>query len=229
MTKRSEFKLIRDCQKLYKEICATQATSDKNYRYTICADLRRLSSNLIHVVRKANDLRAGTKERIELQENALEILERIKDIAPVVGELIKMGVAREAQIELSVDNIRLPLRRWMEYDQRLQVKTMASFLQEKEAALSLAKQDLQLLEEFSRDHNEQRINDALTEARARVRILESEHRVAIEGYDRALSRHQETRRRIGVQGNLLDEVLRDIKRKITDPAGEITYILNGSS
>ena len=107
-----EFRVIKLCQKLCKDIVEVQGVADKSYRFTICQDVRKKSEDVIHLVRKANDLPAGSEKRIELQFRADELLEEIKDLIWVVGKLLNTGAKKEAQIELSIENLQIPLHNW---------------------------------------------------------------------------------------------------------------------
>lgn len=118
MAKNRDFRVIKLAQKLCTDIVEMQGKADKSYRFTICQDIRKKSEDVIHMVRKANDQPAGCEKRIEMQEQADDFLEDIKDLLPVVGKLLNIGINREAQIELSIESLQQPLHNWMERDEK---------------------------------------------------------------------------------------------------------------
>ena len=87
MSAKREFRLIKLCQKLCLDITEMQGTADRKYRFTICQDIRKMSEDVIHLVRRANDLPAGNEERMKIQKRADELLEDIKDLLWVAGKL----------------------------------------------------------------------------------------------------------------------------------------------
>ncbi len=187
-----------------------QATADKNYRYTICKDLSGLAKELVHTVRKANEIRAGHEERIKMQKQALEYVEKIKDILPAAGDLLKTGIKHEAQIELSVDNLRLPLQNWIASDEKVRTENCHREMRKAGWALFEAKKDLEMVKEYLNNHKDERTATAFDEAKAKVRILAEEYREAVLAYDKALKQLSDTRSEIHKDDSILAQVLKEI-------------------
>lgn len=208
-----EFTLIKKCRAVYKDICEMQATADKNYRYTVCKDLTELAKELTHTVRKANDIRAGNEERIKMQKRALGLIDEIKDLLPAAGDLLKTGVKHEAQIELSIDNLRLPLQNWIASDEKVLVTNQHYRMRKIGWDLYGAKKDLEMVKGYLSHHRDERTAVAFDEAKAAVRILTEEYKEAVMAYDRAMKQLRDTREAIHKDDSILTEVLREIGKK----------------
>lgn len=209
---KEEFVLVKKCRKLYQDICETQARADKNYRYTVCADLRGKCADLTHLVRKANAIEAGDPERIKLQEEAIELLERIKDLVPVVGALVKMGVNYEAQIELSVDNIRIPLQNWMNSDAKALVKHRLIRMRKSGWDVYYADEDLKLIEKYKKDHpNDEKAGIALDEAKALKRNRLKEYQKRVLEFDEAVSTLSSTTHDNTKKETIMESMLKQLR------------------
>ena len=208
-----EFRVIKLCQKLCKGIVEMQATADKGYRFTICQDIRKKSEDVIHIVRRANDLPAGTDERINLQYRADELLEEIKDLIWVVGKLLNTGEKKEAQIELSIENLQLPLHNWMERDQKISVSVREKNVRKLSWVLYQAKKIYETVNEYYKKNRSERIVIALDESKSRFRLAHENYENAIKSYDEAVRRLRTTQEKYHKDDSVLSEVLNEIAKK----------------
>lgn len=212
MSARRDFRVIKLCQKLCLDIVQMQGTADKSYRYTICQDVRRMSEKVIHLIRLANDMPAGYEERIECQEKADELLEEIKDLIWVVGKCLNTGVKKEAQVELSIENLQIPLHNWMERDQKISVSSYEKQVRRQSWVLYRAKKVCEAVQEYNDCHPTERTTIALDESKARYRIAQDDYRKLVDAYDRAVKRLRTTQDKFHKDDSVLSEVLAEIEK-----------------
>lgn len=208
-----EFRIIRLCQNLCLDIVEMQGTADMKYRHTICDDLRKMSEKALHLVRRANDMPAGCLERIELQEDAAELLERIKDLLPVAGKAINSGVRREAQVELSIENVQKPLRNWIESELKTALSMCENRMKKAAWDLYYAKKTYALVEEYYKGHADEKTATALEESKSRYRIAHNDYKALILEYDELMKRLLDVQERFRKDDSVLGEVLKEIKKK----------------
>ena len=190
-----------------------QGTADMKYRHTICDDLRKMSEKALHLVRRANDMPAGCLERIELQEDAAELLERIKDLLPVAGKAINSGVRREAQVELSIENVQKPLRNWIESELKTALSMCENRMKKAAWDLYYAKKTYALVEEYYKGHADEKTATALEESKSRYRIAHNDYKALILEYDELMKRLLDVQERFRKDDSVLGEVLKEIKKK----------------
>lgn len=208
-----EFRVIKLCQKLCKDIVEIQGTADKSYRFTICQDIRKKSEDVIHIVRRANDLPAGNEERIRLQYQADELLEDIKDLIWIVGKILNTGAKKEAQIELSIENLQIPLHNWMERDQKIAVSVREKAVRKLSWTLYQAKKTYEIVNGYYSSNKSERNAIALEESKSRFRIAYADYEKAIKNFDEAVRRLRTTQERYHKDDSVLAEVLREIEEK----------------
>lgn len=213
MAKNREFRVIKLAQKLCMDIVEMQGTADKKYRYSICQDIRKKSEDIIHLIRKANNLQLGNEERIILQSQANEKLEEIKDIIWIVGKLLNTGVKKEAQIELSIENLQLKLRNWMESDEKILVSVREEAVRSQAWTLYQAKRTYEIVNDYHKTSPSERTVIALDESKSRYRLAKQKYEEMIEEYDLAVKRLRTTQERFHKDDSVLSEVLKEIEEK----------------
>jgi hypothetical protein len=114
--KKEDFRLLKQARKLCRDLTEIQGYADRNYRGNICEELRQYGQTVMYSIWKANTLPAGSGERLDLQIQASEYLEKIPVLMGVVGGLVNAGLNREAQLQLSVENLQKPLINWIKSD-----------------------------------------------------------------------------------------------------------------
>lgn len=116
--KRKPFQLLEKCQRLSTKIVNASAKSDKNYRQTICLEVRHYSYDLIHAVRKANFSDLGSQLRKEAQAEAAEYIERIYDLIPVMRRCGCITPQSEGDIEKDLCYVRASFDSWLQSDEK---------------------------------------------------------------------------------------------------------------
>lgn len=210
---RKEFRLIKVSQKLCRDLVEIEGHADKRYRFSICQDIRHKAERVVHLIRKANMIPAGNEQRIQMQQEADELLEEIKDLLWVMGKLLTIGVKYEAQIELSIENLQLPLRNWMETDQKKSVTQSEKHLENSMRKLEKAKAAYEIVSDYYEENKTDRVNTALIESKARFRLAHEDYNAAKEKYDLALKRLRNTQDRYHKDDSILYDVLREISEK----------------
>lgn len=213
MSSKREFRVIKLCQKLCQDIVELQGTADKKYRYTICQDIRKKSERVVHIVRRANEIDAGREERIKLQKEADNLLEEIKDLIGIVCKLLNAGTKKEAQIELSIENLQIPLRNWCEKDQKIAVSALEKEMRRRGWLLYQAKKTYEIVKNYHEEIQNERTAIAYDESLARYRIAYSNYQSSIKEYDRTVKRLRETQERFHKDDSVLSEVLAEIKSR----------------
>jgi hypothetical protein len=117
--KGDSFDIIRRCQTLAAEIFNASAGATKEYRFTVCKVLQTYACELIHTARQANsyDLFKQTSERRLLQDQALELMYKIKDILPVVRRCRCITTGQETELGKKVSNLGFAFDKWMKSDE----------------------------------------------------------------------------------------------------------------
>lgn len=208
-----EFRVIRLCQKLCLDIVEMQGTADMKYRYTICDDLRKMSEKALHLVRRANGMPAGQLDRIKLQDEAAELLEKIKDLLPIAGKAINSGVRREAQVELSIENVQKPLRNWIESELKNALSMCENRMKNAAWNLYYAKKTYELVNEYYKEYAEAKTAAALEQSKSRYRIAHNDYKILILEYDELMKRLLDVQERFHKDDSILGEVLKEIKKK----------------
>ena len=227
MAAKRDFRVIKLCQKLCLDIVEMQGTADKKYKFTICQDVRKKSEQVIHLVRHANELPSGDEDRIELQEEADDLLEKIKDLIWVVGKCLNTGVRKEAQIELSIENLQIPLRNWMERDQKISASMYETKVRKQSWVLFQAKKICEAVQNYYNSNPTERNLIALEESKSRYRIAAADYKAAIDSYDKAIKRLRTTQERYHKDDSVLSEVIREIKEKTDFEIPDIPETRNG--
>lgn len=225
MAKNRDFRVIKLAQKLCTDIVEMQGKADKSYRFTICQDIRKKSEDVIHMVRKANDQPAGCEKRIEMQEQADDFLEDIKDLLPVVGKLLNIGLNREAQIELSIESLQQPLHNWMERDEKIALSMCEKRLNAQAWKLYQAKKTFELVNEYHKSVKTEKTAIALEQSKSRYRIAYSDYKKLVHEYDHLMKRLLVTQEKFHKDDSVLGEVLKEIKQK----TGKEILVLNGQN
>ena len=205
------FRLIKYSQKLCADIVEMQGTADKNYRYTICQDVRKMSEDVIHLIRRANRMAAGNEKRMEIQGIVDEKLEDIKDLLPIVGKLLNCGVKKEAQIELSIENLQVGLHNWMEHDQKIAVSSLQQYVRKTGWKLYESKHIYDIVKDYYSNNNDERIGIAYDESKARFRNAYRDYEKAVNLYDKAIKRLRDTQERFHKDDSVLYEVIKEIE------------------
>lgn len=210
---KKEFKVIKLAQKLCTDIVEMQGTADRNYRFTICQDMRKKSEDVIHLIREANQQDQGCEDRIQLQQKAYRYMEDIKDLLPIVGKLLNTGVKREAQVELSIENLQLKLRNWMESDEKVAVSVREKAVRSQAWVLYQAKRTYEIVNDYHRSTNTERTAVALDESKSRYRLAKQKYEELIVEYDLAVKRLRTTQERFHKDDSVLSEVLIEIEKE----------------
>ena len=114
--KRKPFQLLEKTQRLSSKIVKASAVSDKNYRQTICLEVRHYSYDLIHAVRKANFFPLGSTDREQAQSEVKECIERIYDLIPVLRMCGCITPQQEGDIEKDLCFVRGVFEGWLKSD-----------------------------------------------------------------------------------------------------------------
>lgn len=211
MSYAKDFRLIKQCQIFCADIIDIEGNADKRYKFSICQDMRHMAENVVHLVRRANDLPAGTGKRIEMQDEIIGILEDIKDLIWVSGKLLAIGVKREAYIESSLEKLQGMIRNWSEVDQKKHVEFCLKQYKNKAWEYQNSKDVYKTVSEYNKLHPTEKNQTALEESMARCRNAQAAYKEAKAEYDASVAKLRETQSKFNKDDSVLAEVLKEIK------------------
>lgn len=132
--KRKTFDLIRKAQKLTADITIACAIADRNYRLTICQDVRICAKDLLHMLRYANARHLGDYRRAKMEHDAAEMIEKLYDEIPVLRYCGCITPQKEGEIELSLLYVKASFENWIKSDYRRLSECKESELKQKKEA-----------------------------------------------------------------------------------------------
>ena len=112
------FQIIERGQAFSAKVFMASAGAQKEYRFTICKIIQGLSCDLIHTMRIANAYDLESVERRETHQNALEIMEKINDLLPVLRRCRCITIGQESELEKDLSSLKFGYTKWIESDQR---------------------------------------------------------------------------------------------------------------
>ncbi len=110
------FELKEKCQDFSAEIFVITSVAQKEYRLSICRKVQDLSCELIHAVRLANGCKLGGTARKKAQRDALEMIERLFDLLPVLTKCKCMTPEQQEKLEKKLKAIKISCDSWLEKD-----------------------------------------------------------------------------------------------------------------
>ena len=204
-------KVIVGAQKLLADIIEAFKGADKLHRYTIAKEMREDAKELLHMIRRANRLTAGTEDRIELEEDAIELLERIRDKLPVYCRACMTGVKREAQITLSIDNLAGLLKNWHRFDVRTQNTGLEKRYRQAASEYGNAYRTTQKVKQWYLMNKTEKNAIALDMAMSRERVAKGRYLKTKQAFDASSEKVMENDRLHMNNRDILNEVLKDIE------------------
>lgn len=112
------FGVIHRCQVLASDIFIASSGATKEYRFTVCKVLQTYVCELIHTTRQANAFnlyKQGT-DRKEKQNEAIELMERITDLLPVVRRCRCISPGQEKDLNKKLTNLKFAFQKWIDSD-----------------------------------------------------------------------------------------------------------------
>ena len=114
----TEFKILKSSQDLAATLFNVTSKANKNYRLTLCQYVNHLACDLVHTIRKANNLQLGTESRLVAQQEVLEFLARLQDMMPVLRGCRCCTIKEEGQLEKKLGELEDKVRAWVTSDKR---------------------------------------------------------------------------------------------------------------
>lgn len=112
------FSVIHRCQVLASDVFIASCGATKEYRFTVCKVLQTYACELIHTTRQANtfDLYKQGMARREKQDEAIELMERITDLLPVVRRCRCISPGQEKELNKNLTNLKFAFKKWIDSD-----------------------------------------------------------------------------------------------------------------
>lgn len=209
------FRIVHKCQQLYSKLLDTAKNLPKSLRYDFHKDILAPTARLISLTRRANDLPAGSFERLALQDEGFELLAQLKDILPAYSRYLSLKRDAEAQLNLDIDNLVSPYAHWMERDMKVAVAYNEQTVRRMANNVYQKKNDILKVEHYRQTHGmTDETENALDEARSRYRIAKADYKNVIIQYDRVVKQLRKTQERFRQDDSALGHILRQIDKEI---------------
>ena len=118
------FSVINRCQAYAADIFIASAGATKDYRFTICKVIQTYACELIHQSRQANSFTLGSLERKNYQNNAVELVNKIDDLLPVIRRCRCISPQKEEELHKKAYNLKVSFNKWFDSDLR-RIKEMS--------------------------------------------------------------------------------------------------------
>lgn len=112
------FSVINRCQSYSADIFNASAGATKEYRFTVCKVIQGYSCELIHTTRQANAFPLGSDERKAYQKDAVELINKIDDMLPVIRRCRCISPNKEQELHKKAYNLKIAFTKWFESDDR---------------------------------------------------------------------------------------------------------------
>ena len=117
-TYNGDFRLLKECQNLYGDVCIATAQAPRELRTSVLKDCYEICKLLIFSVRRANSEQLGSQRRIEGQEDVMEYIQQLQDLLPTLRRLRCITYGQEKDITVKIDNIKVAIDIWIDSDEK---------------------------------------------------------------------------------------------------------------
>ena len=124
---KSPFQTVEKCQEFCSRIFEYTSKAEKEYRQTICKKVQEYACEMVHSARLANSISIKDPYRQDTHRNALEYMERINDLLPVLRRCRCLTPNQESEMHKKFNNLRYGYRKWIESDERRIAETMKTW------------------------------------------------------------------------------------------------------
>ena len=124
----SPFRIVEKCQIFASAVYIYTAKAEKEYRVSLCRKVQDLACEMIHAARAANQIDIMDASRMEAHKQALEHMERLNDLIPVMRRCKCISIGQESELSKQFANLRFGYNMWIEND----TKRRQEYLKEKE-------------------------------------------------------------------------------------------------
>lgn len=223
------FRIVHKCQQIYSKLLDTAKNLPRSLRYDFHKDILAPMARLTSVTRRANDLPAGSFERMALQDEGFELLAQLRDILPAYSRYLSLKRDTEAQLNLDIENLVSPYAHWMERDMKVAVAYNEQAVRRMANNVYQKKNDILKVEHYRKTHGvTDETENALDEARSRYRIAKADYKNVIIQYDRVVKKLRKTQERFRQDDSALGRILRRVNEEIPPvSAKEDVEMLNG--
>lgn len=115
---KGSFQTIEKCQEFSARVFEYTAKAEKEYRQTICKIVQGYSCEMVHAARLANSIPLEDPLRLKAHKSALEYMERINDLLPVLRRLRCLSPNQESELHKKFNSLKYGYDKWIESDER---------------------------------------------------------------------------------------------------------------
>ena len=116
--KGDSFSVINRAQSFAAEIFIASAGATKEYRFTICKVIQSYACEAIHCTRQANGFGLGSPGRKEYQDIAVEFINKIDDLLPVIRRCRCISPQKEEELHKKIRYLKISFNKWVLSDKK---------------------------------------------------------------------------------------------------------------
>ncbi len=110
------FELKEKCQEFAADIYNVTSVAPKELRLSLCKRTQDLATELIHTVRLANACKLGSPDRKAAQRDAIEMIDRLNDLMPVMTKCRCVTPEQETALSKKLKNLKNACNIWAQKD-----------------------------------------------------------------------------------------------------------------
>ena len=116
--KGDSFSVINRSQALCADIFEASVGATKEYRFTLCKVIQSYACEAVHTTRQANGFPIGAADRRNLQNDAVEYINKLDDLLPVIRRCRCISPKKEQELHKKLNNLKFAFNKWFESDNR---------------------------------------------------------------------------------------------------------------
>jgi hypothetical protein len=206
---KDKFQVISLCEKFLCRFCETLKGCDREYRETVVKDLYMDIKKMMCYIQYANDrLKRGSKKRLELQAEAIQISDNLLTMLDSVCRLCKTGAKKQAALDKDLCYIRDKLKNWYASDQNAHVQYLQKQMMDVQKKFRESVDYYNRINEWCTLHPTEKNNEALEQSKSYCRAQKAAYDALKAEYDKA---NGELSKMTSIDYTLMGQVLKEIE------------------
>jgi len=206
---KDKFQVIALCEKFLCRFCETLKGCDREYRETVVKDLYMDIKKMMCYIQFANDrLKRGSKKRLELQAEAIQISDNLLTMLDSVCRLCKTGSKKQAALDKDLCYIHDKLKNWYASDQNAHVQYLQKQMMDVQKKFRESVDYYNRINEWCTLHPTEKNNEALEQSKSYCRAQKAAYDTLKAEYDKA---NGELSKMTSIDYTLMGQVLKEIE------------------
>ena len=206
---KDKFQVIALCEKFLCRFCETLKGCDREYRETVVKDLYMDIKKMMCYIQYANDrLKRGSKKRLELQAEAIQISDNLLTMLDSVCRLCKTGAKKQAALDKDLCYIRDKLKNWYVSDYNAHTQYLQKQLVEEQKKFRESVDYYYKINEWCKSHPTEKNNEALEQSKSYCRAKKASYDAIKSEYDKA---NEKLLNMSSIGYTLMGQVLKEIE------------------